>query len=110
MGWAWPGRRDGTEGKAQCEPELDQRVVRTRSRCGCQGEALAVYRRTREWLSEELGLEPGEDLRRLEPAILRNDPSLGLPRPPGSAARRSSRTIHKQPPTQPFRPSSHWGC
>jgi DNA-binding SARP family transcriptional activator len=55
-------------------------------RCGRQGEALAVYRRTREWLAEELGLDPGEDLRRLELAILRGDPNLGVPPPPGGSS------------------------
>jgi DNA-binding SARP family transcriptional activator len=44
-----------------------------------QAEALEAYRRAREELSEELGLEPGEPLRRLEAAILRQDPELALP-------------------------------
>ena len=30
-------------------------------------------------LAEELGLEPSEDLRRLESAILAHDPALDLP-------------------------------
>jgi hypothetical protein len=41
-------------------------------------EALDVYRRTRRVLAEELGIEPGPALRRLEQAILRQDPSLEL--------------------------------
>jgi DNA-binding SARP family transcriptional activator len=40
------------------------------------GPALEVYRRTRAVLAEELGLDPGPELRRLELAILRNDPAL----------------------------------
>ncbi|MFE9749511.1 BTAD domain-containing putative transcriptional regulator [Saccharothrix saharensis] len=45
-------------------------------RSGRQAEALAAYRTTRELLIDELGLEPGEDLRRLETAILAGDPAL----------------------------------
>lgn len=48
-------------------------------RSGRQAEALDVYRRGRALLKEELGLEPGQELRRLEQAILTDDPSLGLP-------------------------------
>jgi predicted ATPase/DNA-binding winged helix-turn-helix (wHTH) protein len=38
-----------------------------------QADALAAYRRAREVLDEELGLEPSEELRQLEQAILRHD-------------------------------------
>ena len=38
-----------------------------------QADALAAYRRARDMLAEELGLEPGEDLRRLEQAVLRQE-------------------------------------
>jgi DNA-binding SARP family transcriptional activator len=47
-------------------------------RSGRQADALSAYRATREVLSEELGLEPGEELRRVERAILRQDPGLDL--------------------------------
>jgi DNA-binding SARP family transcriptional activator/class 3 adenylate cyclase len=40
-------------------------------------EALETYRAHRRLLSEELGLEPSPELRRLEQAILRQDESLG---------------------------------
>jgi DNA-binding SARP family transcriptional activator len=43
-----------------------------------QAEALDAYRVTRRELSEELGLEPSEELKRLEQAILRQDPALDL--------------------------------
>jgi DNA-binding SARP family transcriptional activator/tetratricopeptide (TPR) repeat protein len=43
-----------------------------------QAEALEVYRVGRELLIDELGLEPGENLRRLEAAILADDPALRL--------------------------------
>jgi predicted ATPase/DNA-binding SARP family transcriptional activator len=38
-----------------------------------QADALAAYRRARGVLDEELGLEPGEELQRLEQAILRHE-------------------------------------
>jgi DNA-binding SARP family transcriptional activator len=51
-------------------------------RCGRRAEALNAYRRARRRLADELGLEPGEALQRLEQAILRNDPSLEPPATP----------------------------
>ncbi len=49
-------------------------------RSGRQAEALAVYRAARRAMVEELGLEPGRNLRQLESAVLTQDPSLDLPR------------------------------
>ena len=48
-------------------------------RAGRQAEALAVYRRARDVLRDQLGLEPSVELRDLEAAILRQDESLDLP-------------------------------
>jgi DNA-binding SARP family transcriptional activator/WD40 repeat protein len=45
-------------------------------RCGRQAEALEAYRSARRMLVEEIGVEPGPELRRLQDAILRQDPSL----------------------------------
>ncbi len=47
-------------------------------RSGRQAEALRVYADTRRRLVDELGLEPGQALQKLELAILRQDPSLTL--------------------------------
>ncbi|GAA1928977.1 BTAD domain-containing putative transcriptional regulator [Nocardioides marmoribigeumensis] len=41
-----------------------------------QGDALAALRRARDHLADELGVDPGPDLRALETAVLRQDPSL----------------------------------
>ncbi|MEN3306065.1 MAG: hypothetical protein V7603_2267 [Micromonosporaceae bacterium] len=48
-------------------------------RCGQQTDALALFRSLRARLVEELGLEPGADLRAMHEAILRGDPSLDAP-------------------------------
>src|SRR5256885_7386770 len=51
-------------------------------RSGRRAEALEVYRRGRQILVEELGLEPGAELRDLERAILADDPLAPAPGPP----------------------------
>jgi len=48
-----------------------------------QAGALAAYRAARSSLVEELGLEPGPELKRLEAAVLAHDPALDLPAKPG---------------------------
>jgi predicted ATPase/DNA-binding SARP family transcriptional activator len=49
-------------------------------RAGRPGDALEFYREKRRLLVEELGMEPGQEMRALEQAILRADPALDLPR------------------------------
>jgi DNA-binding SARP family transcriptional activator/predicted ATPase len=51
-------------------------------RSGRQADALANYHDARATLVEELGLDPGQALQRLEQAILRQDPALDLAPPP----------------------------
>ncbi|MCF6743969.1 transcriptional regulator [Blastococcus sp. KM273128] len=73
-------------------PELDrlvrehpgrERAVRLLAlalyRGGRQGDALGVLRRAREHLADELGVDPGRELRELEAALLAQDPGLDAP-------------------------------
>ncbi|MDG4802741.1 BTAD domain-containing putative transcriptional regulator [Micromonospora sp. WMMD980] len=50
-------------------------------RDGRQGEAVATYRRLRDSLRENLGVDPSPRLRDLECAVLRQDPAIAAPVP-----------------------------
>jgi tetratricopeptide (TPR) repeat protein len=54
-------------------------------RCGRQADALEAYREARRTLVEELGIEPGPDLRSLQAAILNQDPRLTWTAPRATA-------------------------
>ena len=64
---------------------LRGQLMLTLYRSGRQADALAAYRAARTTLVETLGIEPGDALRRLERAILEQDPALDLSTtaPPG---------------------------
>jgi predicted ATPase/DNA-binding SARP family transcriptional activator len=62
---------------------LWRQLVLALYRCERQADALATYRRARELLAGELGLEPSEELRRLEQAVLRQDVPPVARRPHG---------------------------
>ena len=48
-------------------------------RCGRQAEALAAFAEARRVLVQELGIEPGQELRSLHARILAADPGLDAP-------------------------------
>ncbi|WOI61896.1 BTAD domain-containing putative transcriptional regulator [Streptomyces fradiae] len=56
---------------------LAAQLMRALYRVGRQTEALAEYRRVREHLRDELGVDPGAELQSLELAILRGDEPRG---------------------------------
>jgi predicted ATPase/DNA-binding SARP family transcriptional activator len=67
---------------------LRQQQVLALYRSGRQKEALEAYQAARHALVEELGIEPSPELRELERAILRQDPTLAPPeRPEGIESR-----------------------
>jgi DNA-binding SARP family transcriptional activator/tetratricopeptide (TPR) repeat protein len=66
-------------------------------RSGRQAEALATYQQVRRLLRDELGLEPGGELQRLERAILKHDPSLLAP------ASADANSQHPEVPRSPVR-------
>ena len=55
-------------------------------RSGRQADALEAYREGRTRLADQLGLDPGPELQRLERAILSQDPELDRPSPPARLA------------------------
>jgi DNA-binding SARP family transcriptional activator/tetratricopeptide (TPR) repeat protein len=69
-------------------------------RCGRVAEALQVYQFTRRAMIDELGIEPSEQLRRLERSILAADPGLDLPSAPvRMAAHQVGQPVPKLLPT-----------
>lgn len=97
-GWAEAELACG--GHATLAPELERLVSRhplrerlrallmvALYRCRRQSEALAAYHAARRALVDELGIEPGSELRELQRAILAQSPALELsPRGPVRAA------------------------
>ncbi|MGP3936391.1 BTAD domain-containing putative transcriptional regulator [Nonomuraea sp. KM88] len=63
-------------------------LARALYRCGRQGEALGALRRARAHLAEELGVDPGPELRRLEEDILAQAAHLSEAAPPPAPAAR----------------------
>jgi YVTN family beta-propeller protein len=78
-------------------------------RGGRQAEALAAYGRLRRLLADDLGIEPGEPLRRLHTAVLTHDPDLDWNAPASVPASPSDHHAPKpapesaQPTSRPHR-------
>ena len=104
------GRHDEVIG--ELEALIDEHPLRERLhaqrmlalyRAGRQAEALNAYREARSVLVDQIGVEPGAELRRLHEAILAQDPALDVRRagprnlPPASARRAASRSCSRSP-------------
>lgn len=63
------------------DEEIHAQLMRALYRAGRQGDALAVFRRLRQTLDEDLGIDPSRALRDLETAILRQDATVEAPPP-----------------------------
>src|SRR6516164_11361688 len=108
---AWLALGRHAQATAELEAMVEARPLRERRwgqlivaayRGGRQADALRAYQRCRTVLAGELGLEPGAELRRLEAAVLAQDPSLdwhpaaaAAPAPPVPAG---ARPATAQPP------------
>jgi predicted ATPase/DNA-binding SARP family transcriptional activator len=74
------GELEGLVAEYPLRERLWRLLVLALYRAERQADALAAYRRARDMLAADLGLEPGEDLRRLEQAVLRQEvPAAELP-------------------------------
>ena len=67
------GELEGLVAEYPVRERLWRLLVLALYRAERQADALAAYRRARDLLATELGLEPGEELRRLEQAVLRQE-------------------------------------
>jgi DNA-binding SARP family transcriptional activator len=88
------GELEGLIAEHPLREHLRSQLILALYRAGRQAEALEVYRETRRVLSEELGLEPSPELRELERAILRQDPSLA---PTAAASSASTQPTEPRP-------------
>jgi predicted ATPase/DNA-binding SARP family transcriptional activator len=73
------GELEGLVAEYPLRERLWRLLVLALYRAERQADALAAYRRARDMLADELGLEPGQELRRLEQAVLRQEVPAAAP-------------------------------
>lgn len=73
------GELEALVGRYPHRERLLEQLMLALYRCGRHADALDAYQRGRSTLTDELGLEPGADLRALEQRILTHDPALDPP-------------------------------
>jgi YVTN family beta-propeller protein len=89
------GELEGLTGRHPTRERLLGQLMLAMYRSGRQADALDAYRKGRQALSDQLGLEPTPDLRAIEHRILTHDPALEPPRrsePATSSPQRSRST------------------
>ncbi|PWU25180.1 MAG: hypothetical protein C5B48_02610 [Candidatus Rokuibacteriota bacterium] len=72
------GELEGLVSEHPLRERLRTQLMLALYRCGRQAEALDAYQDARRTLTEELGIEPSKSLRKLQQAILSQDPALDL--------------------------------
>ena len=70
------GELEAAVGDAPLRERRWAQLILALYRAGRQGEALGAYQRARSLLADELGVDPGPELRRLEAAIVAQDTAL----------------------------------
>ena len=81
---SWSASSQQLAGQNPWRERLHAQLMLALYRSGRQADALEAYRRAREVLVEQLGIEPGPELHDLHQAILDQDPGLDArPRPSG---------------------------
>ena len=97
-------------GQSPLNERLRGQLILALYRSGRQSDALRVYREGRHLLVDQLGVEPGPSLRRLEELVLRQDPELDVV--PAAAVRAAPppreagpSPVEEAPPRRPRRTS-----
>jgi Bacterial transcriptional activator domain len=105
---ALTGELERLAGEYPLRERLHGQLMLALYRCGRQADALAAYRRVRDLLAGELGIDPGEPLQRLHESVLAHDPALeGAGAGQGSAGdHRAGAPVTSPPPgRRPPRPA-----
>ena len=94
-------------GEHPLREQLHAQLMLALYRCGRQADALAAYRRARDLLAGDLGLDPGEALQRLHASVLAHDPALewnGGPQAPADGHRAGAAATSPVPGPPGVRP------
>ena len=73
------GELEGQVGAHPLRERLRGQLITALYRSGRQADALEAYQRARRTLVDELGIEPGDELRELQLRIIRQDSSVAAP-------------------------------
>src|SRR5215831_14910787 len=110
---ALTGELDRLAAEHPLRERLHAQLMLALYRCGRQADALAAYRRARDLLAGELGIDPGEPLQRLHESVLAHDPALEWagPQDPAAGHRAGAGAPAASPPPAPsaLRPADSSG-